>query len=117
MRAVGISSRLRGKLHLLNFKFRRKVYSPINYPVLFCTSLAILGKERPDIVLAHLPPIFCGLAAIMYKMLYNKEAQIVLDLHTAALVSPWSYLKPLTRRVMKKATVVIVTNAEARTMY
>jgi len=111
-RANGISEALSAHLCLMSYKFRAKIYSPIKYPLLFMRSIFVLNRQRPDIVICQAPPIFCPLAALAYK-LKNRRAKVVIDLHSAALEKPWSYMKLLTAAVMKKAAVVLVSNQEA----
>lgn len=113
-RAKGISDRLDADLYMMSFKFRRKIYSPIKYPFLFLKSLSFLKDQKADTVICQAPPIFCPMAAMAYKLFFNRKANVLIDLHSAALEKPWSHLKPLNTAVMKRAAAVMVSNHEAR---
>jgi len=111
-RAKGICDGLGAHLHLMSYKFRSKIYSPIKYPLLFLRSLLLLNNQNPEIIICQAPPIFCPLVATVHK-LTHRRVKVVIDLHSGALEKPWSYLKPLNTAVMKKAAAVLVSNQEA----
>ena len=111
-RAENISKRLDARLYLINYKFRVKLYSPIKYILLFAKTLCILIKEKPQLIICQIPPIFCVLSVIICLYLINKNATIIIDAHTGAFSKPWTYLKGLSKLVMKKASILIVTNTD-----
>lgn len=113
-RARGICEGSGADLYLMSYKFRSKIYSPVKYPLLFLKSLSLLRNQRPGTVICQAPPIFCPMAAMAYRLFGNRGTGIVIDLHSAALEKPWTYLKPLNKTVMKRASMVIVSNKEAR---
>jgi glycosyltransferase involved in cell wall biosynthesis len=114
MRAKGISQRLGSDTYFLHYKFKRKIYGPIKYPILFVRSLKIMAREKPDTILCQVPPPFNPLSAIVYRTLYNRRATIVMDIHTAGLVKPWAYFRLVNKFIMKRSAAVIVTNIEAQ---
>jgi glycosyltransferase involved in cell wall biosynthesis len=113
-RARGISEGSGADLYLMSYKFRSKIYSPVKYPFLFLKSLSLLRNQKPGTVICQAPPIFCPMAAMAYRLFGNRKIGIVIDLHSAALERPWTYLKPLNKAVLKRASVVLVSNKEAR---
>ena len=115
IRAQNLSERLNAKLFLLNYKFKKKIYTPIKYPLLFAKTLNILTKEKPDIIIIQIPPIFCITPVILYKKFLAKkkrQCSIVIDAHTGAFGKPWSYLKPLNKVLMKASRLLIITNKQ-----
>ncbi|WP_337862713.1 glycosyltransferase [Nitrososphaera sp.] len=113
-RAKGISERMGADLFLMSYKFRNKAYAPAKYPALFVKSFLLLKRKKPDMVLCQAPPIFCPLAAIAYRLLANRRARIIVDMHSGALERPWTWLKPLNSAVLRRANAVLVSNAGAR---
>lgn len=113
-RAEGLAKLLNARLYQLTYKFKRKIYAPIKYPLLFSQSLRILKRERPDLVVCQDPPVFCALAVLIYRYFSEMQTMLVVDAHTAAFGRPWSYIRWLHRLVMRKAVAVLVTNAELR---
>jgi glycosyltransferase involved in cell wall biosynthesis len=113
-RSKNLSEHLDAQLYLISYKFKRKVYSIIKYPLLFAKTLSILKREKPEIMLCQSPPIFCALAAMVYQYLTrrNKNSAVLIDTHTQSFDKPWSYFRALNRLALRRASMVIVTNAE-----
>lgn len=114
IRAKNLAERLDAQLYLISYKFKKKIYSPIKYLKLFTNTLFILEKERPQVIICQIPPIFCALATIVHQYLTGAKCNIAIDMHTGAFDKPWSYLRPLNRWIMKKVYMVIVTNSELK---
>ena len=114
IRAKNLADHLDAKLYLISYKFKKKIYSPIKYIKLFTSTLLILEKEKPQIIICQSPPIFCALATITYQYLTGVKCNIAIDMHTGAFDKPWSYLQPLNRWIMKKVYMIIVTNSELK---
>ena len=115
IRAQNLSENLGAKLFLLNYKFKKKIYSPIKYPVLFAKTLKILAKEKPDVIIIQVPPIFCIIPVMLYKKLLGGRkgrCSIIIDAHTGAFGRPWSYVKSLNKLLMKKSNLLIITNKQ-----
>ena len=110
-RAEGISNALGARLFLLSYKFKKKIYSPIKYPLLFWKSISLLSKNKPHTIICQDPSPFCTLAAIAYRFLTRSKPDIIVDAHTAAIQSPWSKMKVLHRWILRRARAVIVTNS------
>jgi glycosyltransferase involved in cell wall biosynthesis len=112
-RSKNLSERLDAHLYLISYKFKRKIYSIIKYPLLFVKTLYILKREKPEIILCQSPPIFCALAAMVYQYLTGKKnSAVLIDAHTQSFDKPWSYFKALNRLALRRASMVIVTNVE-----
>jgi glycosyltransferase involved in cell wall biosynthesis len=118
-RSENLSELLNASLFLISHKFKRKMYTPIKYPLLFIRTFYILKKEKPDIVFLQTPPIFCPLSAIIYyqylKRGKRKYNATIIDAHAKSFDKPWSYFRTLNKLIMKRASFVIVNNAELQT--
>lgn len=82
----------------------------MKYPLLTLRTLRILFTERPAFVFAQSPPVFCPAAALLYCSVTGSK--LVVDAHTQARI--WSLFESLTRRVLKRAAAVLVSNEEER---
>lgn len=72
-------------------------------------TFAVLRRERADVAFVMTPPVFAGLALIVYS--WFRPLQVVVDVHTAALLMPrWRRFLWLQRYVCRKSTTTIVTN-------
>ena len=113
-RAEGLSNALNAELCQLYYKFKRKAYSPIKYPLLFVRSLKLLSRLRPNTIICQEPPAFCTAAAMTYRYFQNRKAQVVIDAHTAAFKAPWAYFRMLHKFLLHRAFLVVVTNDRLR---
>jgi glycosyltransferase involved in cell wall biosynthesis len=84
--------------------------APARYLVQAAQTWRNLRRERPDVVFAQNPPIFCGLVAAAYAR--RCGARYVLDSHSGAFLSPkWRWSAPLHRALARGAATTIVQNA------
>ncbi len=116
-RTQNLAESLGAKINLLSYKFRKKIYSPLKYPLLFVKTLKILRKENPDIIINQIPPIFCAFSVLTYMKFFQREKKkcsMIIDAHTGAFNKPWTLLKPLNKLAMRKADLVIVTNNDLK---
>jgi hypothetical protein len=112
-RAENLSEQLGAQLYLLSYKFKKKIYWPIKYPILFVKTFSILKKERPDIIISQIPPVFCSLSVLTFNYCnFKKKAKLIIDAHSGAFDKPWSHFKLLHKSIMKRASIVIVTTME-----
>ena len=58
IRAKNLAEHLDAKLYLISYKFKKKIYSPIKYIKLFTSTLLILEKEKPQIIICQSPRYF-----------------------------------------------------------
>lgn len=107
-RSESLSKELKAKLYLIHYKFRKKIYAPFKYFYLFIKTFAILLKEKPDLIFAQNPPLFCPLTCLIYAKLFRKR--VITDTHTG----PWkTYLDKFwywNKFIMKNSDITIVTN-------
>ena len=82
IRAKNLAERLDAQLYLISYKFKKKIYSPIKYLKLFTNTLFILEKERPQVIICQIPPIFCALATIVHQYRTGAKCNIAIDMHT-----------------------------------
>lgn len=112
-RAEYLSEQLDARLYLISYKFKKKIYSPIKYPILFLKTFSILKEERPDTIISQIPPIFCSLSVLIFNYFsIRKKAKLIIDAHSGAFDKPWSYFKSLHKSIMRRASIVIVTTIE-----
>lgn len=109
-RAQGLARSLDARLFMLSYKFKRKLYSPVKYPLLFVKSLYLLTRLKPEIVFCQEPSFLCTLAALAYHYISRQGSRIVVDAHTAAFEAPWSRFKSLHKLLLERTTGIIVTN-------
>jgi hypothetical protein len=105
IRASGISKHIGASVHFLSA-------SRFRHPTLFIKTLRILRKERPQLIICQSPPITCAIIALVYRHLIasSKKPKIVIDIHTGAIIKPWS--QTVSSLVMRLASFNIVTNKE-----
>lgn len=107
IRAETISKHLGACLYLL-------YTSPVRHASLFVKTLNILRKDKPRLIICQSPPMTCSLVALIYRYVFAKEirSKILIDAHGHAFYKPWSRLKFFTKIIMKRAALIIVSNAE-----
>lgn len=80
----------------------------IKYLLQTIKTLAILLRERPDVVFVMSPAVFANLPVFLYCKLFSKK--YVVDAHTGALSNPmWKKVQFLQKFFCKKALFTIVT--------
>ncbi|MEO9320427.1 MAG: glycosyltransferase [Nitrososphaera sp.] len=109
-RAEGLSSALGAELILLSYRFKRKWYTPVKYPLLLMKSISALKARRPRLIICQEPSPFCTISALLYRSLFERNARIIVDAHTADFEPPWSRLMAIHRKILGRASLVIVTN-------
>ena len=70
---------LRGTHYCLSIMFGVRVQAPLRYLVLALRTLALLCREKPRVVIAQNPPIFCPLMCLLYSAFAG--AKVVVDHH------------------------------------
>lgn len=112
-RSKKIAYSLNAKFFIKGYSSKAKILSIIKYIKLSINTLDLLIKEKPDLVICQLPPLFLPYVIILYKYLtFSTKPKIILDLHTAALCKPWSYFGFLNNYLYKKSLQIIVTNKQ-----
>ena len=105
-----IAAALEGPSHLIHFLSpRRPLHAPLRYIMHTLQTLSVLVREKPDVVLVAVPPIFAALPVMLWARI-RRGRRVVIDAHTGIFDhSKWSWLMPLTRWVFRRADAVIVT--------
>jgi glycosyltransferase involved in cell wall biosynthesis len=112
-RSKKIADSLNAKLFIKGYRSRAEILSIIKYIKLSINTLNVLNKEKPDVIICQLPPLFLAYSVLLYKSLtISPKPDIILDLHTAAFCKPWSYFGFMNRYLYKKALQLIVTNRQ-----
>jgi glycosyltransferase involved in cell wall biosynthesis len=108
-RSDAIAAALGGSSHLIHYlSFKRPLQAPLKYLLQAATTWRALARDRPDLVLVAVPPIFAALPAWLYGR--RSGARIVVDAHTGIFEhTRWRWLMPLTRAVLARVDVVVVT--------
>jgi glycosyltransferase involved in cell wall biosynthesis len=113
LRSKKIADSLNAKLFIKGYRSRAKILSILKYIKLSINTLNVLNKEKPDIIICQLPPLFLAFSILLYKFLtFSNKPDIILDLHTAAFCKPWSYFGYMNKYLYKKALQLIVTNRQ-----
>ncbi len=95
---VEVGSLVGGRVVFLNVLFGKKLAAPLRYGLLSLRTLALLGRERPNVVLAQNPPIFLPLLLLLARGL--KKFKLVVDHHAI-----WS-MKTLHQPFLSQAIAV-----------
>jgi hypothetical protein len=111
VRADNFSKYLRACLYFL-------FSSPLRHPTLIVTTINILLKERPKVIICQSPPMTCALTALVYRILFARRSRpkIILDAHRGAFYRPWSYIKFLSNFILRRADLVIVEDVEIQNL-
>ncbi len=112
-RSEKIAYSLNSKLFMKGYRSKAKIFSLLKYVKLSINTLNLLHKEKPNVVICQLPPLFLAYSILFYKLLtFSKKPDIILDLHTAAFCKPWSYFGVMNNYLFKKCLRLIVTNKQ-----
>jgi glycosyltransferase involved in cell wall biosynthesis len=108
-RSDAIAEALGGRSHLVHYlSFKRPLQAPLKYVLQSAATVRILKRERPDLVLVAVPPIFAALPVWLYAR--RRGAIFVIDAHTGIFEhARWKWLMPLTRALFRRADAVVVT--------
>jgi glycosyltransferase involved in cell wall biosynthesis len=109
-RSEGLAQHLGIRNHFAyHFGFQRPWLAPIKYPLQALTTLRILFRERPAVVLAQNPPPVAPLMAWVYARLTG--GQFIMDSHSEPFFIPlWRWSLPLQRWLARRALATVVTN-------
>lgn len=100
---------LGGQLHCVHYlKFQSKPHAPFKYILQAVKTLRILVRHRPAAVHVQNPPYVCGLVVHAYCRLFG--ARFVIEHHSAAFGEAWRHQLPLTKFIVRRAKVNIVTS-------
>jgi hypothetical protein len=83
----------------LNVLFGKKLAAPLRYAFLALRTLALLGRERPKVVLAQNPPIFLPVLLVLTKRFYGFK--LVIDHHAV-----WS-MKTLRQPILSQGIAAL----------
>lgn len=79
------------------------------YARLFMRTLAVMRQRRPDTVWFQLPQVPLMWAALLYRLLFNRQAKLVADCHNAMFRPPWSRV-PFGLSALRRCDLVLVHN-------
>lgn len=100
---------LRASLHCIHYlRFQWKPHAPVKYLLQAVQTLRTLFRERPASVHVQNPPNVCALVVHWYCLATG--ARYVIEHHSAAFDPAWRWFEPLTRFVVLRAAVNIVTD-------
>ena len=94
-----MGSLVRGRVVFLSVLFGKKFAAPLRYGLLSLRTLALLGRDRPTVVLSQNPPIFLSLLLVLATRFY--KFKLVVDHHAV-----WS-MKTLRQPFLSQAIAVI----------
>jgi len=113
-RSDTIAEALGGTSHLVHYlSFKRPLQAPLKYLMQTVTTLRILRREQPELVLVAVPPIFAALPVWYWARRHG--ARFVIDAHTGIFEhARWTWLLPLSKLMLRSADAVVVTNDHLR---
>lgn len=116
VRAEKIAHSLNSKIFIKGYQSKAKILSLIKYIKLSINTIKVLQKEKPDVVICQLPPIFLAYSIFIFKFLtFSSKPDIILDLHSASFFKPWTYFDFMNKYIYKKSKQLVITNKELMT--
>jgi len=108
-RSDTIAEFLDGSSHLIHYlSFKRPLQAPAKYVLQSVATLRTLSRDRPELVLVAVPPIFAAIPVWMYTR--RTRTRFVIDAHTGIFEhARWRWLLPMTRALFRRADAVVVT--------
>jgi glycosyltransferase involved in cell wall biosynthesis len=117
VRAEKIAHSLNSKIFIKGCQSKAKILSLIKYIKLSINTMKVLQKEKPDVIICQLPPIFLAYSILVYKFLtFSTKPDIILDLHSASFFKPWTYFGFMNKYLYKKSKQLIITNKQLITV-
>ena len=114
-RTKGIAERLGARdFYIERMKGAPRIFVPLRYLLQSLDTLAVLWRERPELIVVSNPPIVLPLIAYAAARMLN--AQLVIDSHTGAFDGKWKYFLSAHRFLSRRAAGTIVTNEPLRQM-
>ncbi len=113
-RSDAIAEALGGSSHLIHYlSYKRPLHAPLKYVLQTVATLRVLARERPDVTLVAVPPLFAVLPVWLHAR--RHRTRFVVDAHTGIFEhARWRWLLPLTRRAFRAADAVVVTGEHLR---
>ncbi|UCG08960.1 MAG: hypothetical protein JSV83_10055 [Desulfobacterales bacterium] len=109
-RTANIASALAAKDYYVEYlRGTSFILLPVRYLVQSIKTLAILHREKPDVIFAQNPPIVAPLIAHLYSKI--NRALIIIDSHTGAFTD-FGWLIRLHKYLSRRALMTIVTNKD-----
>jgi glycosyltransferase involved in cell wall biosynthesis len=116
VRAEKIAHSLNSKIFIKGYQSKAKILSLIKYIKLSINTMRLLQKEKPDLIICQLPPIFLAYSILVYKFLtFSTKPDMILDLHSASFFKPWTYFGFMNKYLYKKSKQLIITNKQLST--
>jgi glycosyltransferase involved in cell wall biosynthesis len=108
-RSDTIAEFLGGSSHLIHYlSFKRPLQAPAKYVLQTVATLRALSRDRPEVVLVAVPPIFAAIPVWLYAR--RTRTRFVIDAHTGIFEhARWRWLLPMTRALFRHADAVVVT--------
>jgi glycosyltransferase involved in cell wall biosynthesis len=109
-----VQPRNRSMSQLLNvplYELTSKKHRAIKYALLCCKTIAIIHKNKIDVIFAQNPSIVLSALAIAYKFIFNKI--VIIDAHNGGLLpleGKYKMLNYLAKVIAKRADTTIVSN-------
>ena len=111
-RSKTLANEFGAKIYFIHWKFRRKIYWIFKYLIQFIKTILILKKEKPEIIFAQNPPLFCPLTALIYSKIFG--SRLVVDNHTLAFYGYWKRVSFLNNWILKNADLVTLANEDLK---
>ena len=110
-RMTEISAEIGGKKEIFTFFYGHMYLAPFRYALLFLKTTLLLARERPDVIYAQNPSIFCPLSCLPYCKIMRKK--LVIDHH--AVWSMKTISSGILGRAIRKLEIFVVLRTYANT--
>lgn len=77
------------ELHHIGVSFRSRVLRPLEYLLKAWQTLALLLRDRPQVLWIQMPPAPLLYLAFVYRQLFQQDLKIIADCHNATFRRPW----------------------------
>lgn len=83
-----LSAEIEGKKAIFSFLYGHMYLAPLRYIVLFFKTLIVIARERPDIIYAQNPSVFCPFSCLGYCKIWKKK--LIIDHHAVWSIKTFS---------------------------
>ncbi len=107
-RAKELSKKFNARLY--GFFFSLPLPVVLRYLISTIKSLLILIREKPDYIIAQVPPIFLPFIVFFYSLFFG--GKYLFDVHSGEIIDKkWRYFQPLRKFLFRRAFLILMHNS------
>lgn len=106
-----LAAEIGGKKAIFTFLYGRMYFAPLRYTILFLRTMLLIARERPDVIYAQNPSVFCPMSCLPYCMFWRKK--LVIDHH--AVWSMKTFSTGFLSRTIRSLERFVVSRSYANT--